>query len=126
MSGSETKASSASGTAGLTVGHASPVELTESWGKGFWDLTSFTMQMALVIVTGYVLASSPPIARVVGRLARLPRTARGATVLLALFSMLASWLNWGFSLIFGALLAREMARLRPEADYRALAASSDV
>ena len=110
--------------AGLTVGHASPVELTESWGKGFWDLTSFTMQMALVIVTGYVLASSRPIARVIERLARLPRTARGATVLLALFSLAASWINWGFSLVFGALLAREMARLRPEADYRALAASS--
>jgi short-chain fatty acids transporter len=110
--------------AGLTVGHASPIELTESWGKGFWDLTSFTMQMALVIVTGYVLASSRPIAHLIGRLARLPRTARGATVLLALFSMLASWVNWGFSLVFGALLAREMARVRPEADYRALAASS--
>ena len=58
--------------AGLTVGHASPVDLTESWGKGFWDLTSFTMQMVLVIVTGYVLASSRPIARLIGWLARLP------------------------------------------------------
>jgi short-chain fatty acids transporter len=38
--------------------------------------------------------------------------------------MLTSWVNWGFSLIFSALLARETARHRPEADYRALAASS--
>jgi short-chain fatty acids transporter len=44
--------------------------------------------------------------------------------MVAVFSMCASWLNWGFSLIFGALLARETARRRPEADYRALAASS--
>ena len=110
--------------AGLLVGHASPLELTESWGKGFWDLTSFTMQMALVIITGYVLASSRPIARVIEQLARVPTSARSATVMVALFSMLASWLNWGFSLVFGALLAREAARHRPEADYRALAASS--
>ena len=110
--------------AGLMVGHASPVQLTESWGKGFWDLTSFTMQMALVIVTGYVLASSRPVAKIIESLALLPRSARGATVMVALFSMLASWLNWGFSLVFGALLARQVARLRPEADYRALAASS--
>ena len=110
--------------AGLTVGHASPIELTESWGKGFWDLTSFTMQMVLVIVTGYVLASSRPAARAIGWLARLPGTARGATVMLAVFSMTSSLLNWGFSLVFVALLARETARLRPEADYRALAASS--
>jgi short-chain fatty acids transporter len=82
------------------------------------------MTRAICIVNGYVLASSRPVARAIVALARLPRTARGATVMVALFSMTASWLNWGFSLIFGALLARETARHRPEADYRALAASS--
>jgi short-chain fatty acids transporter len=82
------------------------------------------MQMALVIVTGYVLAASRPVALAIARLARLPRSARAATVMVALFSMTTSWLNWGFSLIFSALLARETARHRPEADYRALAASS--
>ena len=110
--------------AGLTVAHAGPAELVTSWGKGFWELVPFTMQMALIIVTGYVLASSRPVALAIAWLARLPRTARGATVMVAVFSMTAAWCNWGFSLIFGALLARETARHRPEADYRALAASS--
>jgi short-chain fatty acids transporter len=110
--------------AGLAVAHASPAELATSWGNGFWELVPFTMQMALIIVTGYVLASSRPVALGIAALAGLPRTARGATVMVAVFSMGASWLNWGFSLIFGALLARETARRRPEADYRALAASS--
>jgi short-chain fatty acids transporter len=109
---------------GLAVARATPVDLVRSWGKGFWELVPFTMQMALIIVTGYVLASSRPVARLIAGLARLPKTARGATVMVAVFSMLASWLNWGFSLIFGALLARETARQRPEADYRALAAAS--
>ncbi len=98
--------------------------LLESWGKGFWELVPFAMQMALIIVTGYVLATSRPVARAITRLARIPRTARGATAMVALFAMATSWVNWGFSLIFGALLARETARQRPEADYRALAASS--
>jgi short-chain fatty acids transporter len=80
--------------------------------------------MALVIVTGYVLATSRPVALAITRLARVPRSAREALVLVALFAMVTSWLNWGFSLIFGALLAREVARNRPEVDYRALAASS--
>jgi len=110
--------------AGLAVARAAPAELVESWGKGFWELLPFTMQMALIIVTGYVLASSRPVAVAIARLARVPRTARGAVVTIAVFSMLTSWVNWGFSLIFGALLARETARHRPEADYRALGASS--
>jgi short-chain fatty acids transporter len=44
--------------------------------------------------------------------------------MVAVFAMATSWLNWGFSLIVSAMLAREVARRRPDADYRALAASS--
>ena len=36
--------------------------------------------------------------------------------------MLASYLNWAFSLIFAAILAKEVARNVPRADYRALGA----
>jgi short-chain fatty acids transporter len=109
---------------GVLVAGASPVAVVESWGKGFWELIPFTMQMALIIVTGYVLASSRLVALAIVALARLPRSARAATTMVAAFSMLTAWVNWGFSLIFAALLAREVARHRPEADYRALAASS--
>ncbi len=109
---------------GLVAGHAAPLALVDAWGKGFWELLPFTMQMALVIVTGYVLATSRPVALAIARLAQVPRSARQAIVLVALFAMVTAWLNWGFSLIFGALLAREVARHRPEVDYRALAASS--
>jgi short-chain fatty acids transporter len=109
---------------GVGLDRAPVPTLLESWGKGFWELIPFAMQMALIIVTGYVLATSRPVARAVTHLARIPRTARGATAMVAFFAMATSWVNWGFSLIFGALLARETARHRPEADYRALAASS--
>lgn len=109
---------------GLVVGHAAPPALVDAWGKGFWELLPFTMQMALVIVTGYVLATSRPVALAIARLARVPRSARQAIVLVAVFAMVTSWLNWGFSLVFGALLAREVARHRADVDYRALAASS--
>src|SRR5207249_9322635 len=36
----------------------------------------------------------------------------------------SSWLNWGFSLVFSAVLAREVARRVDGVDYRALAAAS--
>ena len=60
--------------AGLAVAHAAPGGLVTSWGHGFWELVPFTMQMALIIVTGYVLASSRPVALAIAALARLPRT----------------------------------------------------
>src|SRR4051794_21895210 len=34
---------------------AHPVQLLEIWGGGFWELLQFTLQMALIIITGYVV-----------------------------------------------------------------------
>ena len=89
-----------------------------------WDLLAFTMQMVLVLVTGHVLATAPPIFRLIERLAAWPQSGRGAVALVTLFALASSWFNWGFSLIFSAVLAREIARRRPDADYRALGAAS--
>jgi len=96
-----------------------------AFGDGFWSLIPFTMQMVFVVIGGYVVATSPPIAGVVERLARIPRSGRGAIAGVALVSMLASLLNWGFSLIFAGLLVRALARRADlRVDYRAAGAAA--
>ena len=106
---------------------ATPATLTQTvdaWGRGFWDLIPFTLQMALVIITGHVLATSPPMRRLVRAIASWPRSPRGAVALVTFFALSASWFNWGFSLVFSAVLAIEIARRMEGVDYRALAAAS--
>lgn len=107
---------------------AGPTKILDAWGKGFWSLLPFTLQMAMIIISGHVVASAPVVARCIARIAALPTSARGAVALLSVVAMLTSWLNWGFSLIFSAMLAqeiaRQMARREVAVDYRALAASS--
>ena len=66
----------------LSIG-AAPVQIARSFGTGFWSLIPFTMQMAFIIIGGYVVADSPPITRLVERLAAWPRTSRGAVALVA-------------------------------------------
>src|SRR5262249_45237364 len=110
--------------AGLAIGVPAR-DLVQAWGQGFPDLLAFTMQMVLVIVTGYVVASSRPVYRLIWFVAeRSPRSARGAVAMVTVFALSSSWINWGFSLIFSAVLAKEVARRRPGVDYRALAAAS--
>ncbi|MFG1907149.1 short-chain fatty acid transporter [Kribbella sp. NPDC048928] len=96
--------------------------LVDAWGVGFWSLITFTLQMAMIIIGGYAVATSGPIARLITRLARIPKSPRSAVAFVAGVAMLASYLNWAFSLIFAAILAREVARNVPKADYRALGA----
>ena len=79
-------------------------------GKGFWSLIPFTMQMAMIIIGGYVVASAPAVYWVIQRLASVPSTPSGAVAFVALFSMLTSLVSWGFSLIFSGLLVRELVR----------------
>jgi short-chain fatty acids transporter len=110
--------------AALTGTAASFGDIADIWGSGFWELIPFTMQMALVIITGYVLASSPPMGRLIRRLAGVPATPRAAVAWVTLFALVSSWFNWGFSLAFSAVFAREVARRVPAVDYRAVAAAS--
>ena len=107
------------------INGASPMAVSKQFGVGFWSIIPFTMQMAFVAITGYVVASSPPAARLIERLAAMPATGRGAVGFVALISMLASMLNWGLSLIFGSLLVKALAaRQELRMDYRAAAAAA--
>ncbi|WP_202594157.1 short-chain fatty acid transporter [Frateuria defendens] len=104
---------------------ATPTVTVNTFGEGFWSLIPFTMQMAFVVIGGYVVATAPVVARFIDVLARVPRSGRGAICYVGLVSMLASLLSWGFSLVFGGLLVRALAR-RTELrmDYRAAAAAA--
>jgi len=99
--------------------HESPTNLAIQAGKSFWSLVPFTMQMVMIIVGGYVVASSPIVNRVIVALAGVPKTPRGAVAMVALFSMLTSLISWGLSLIFSGLFVRELARRMKGLDYRA-------
>lgn len=112
----------AAAAAMLTQG-TGPTELVQMWGDGFWELLSFAMQMLLVLVTGFILASSPPVRRVLARIAGLARSRGTAIVLVTLVSLVAAWVNWGFGLVVGAIFAKEVAR-QVRVDYRLLVASA--
>ena len=110
--------------AALGATPSSIVQVVDAWGRGFWELIPFTLQMSLIIITGHVLATSQPMGRVIRAIAGWPTTPRGAVALVTFVTLAASWFNWGFSLVFGAVLAREVARRVEGVDYRALAAAS--
>lgn len=109
--------------ASVTIGN-SVVQTSEWFGAGFWDLVAFTMQMAMIIVTGYALATAAPVYWIIRRMAEFPRNGRSAAAYVGLFSMLSSLLSWSFSLIFSGLLAREVAHRVRDADYRAVGAAA--
>ena len=71
-----------------------PVQVGVDFGKSFWTLIPFTMQMAFVVIAGYIVAVSPPVKKLVFILAAVPKTPRFAVAYVAFMVMIASLLSW--------------------------------
>ena len=103
-----------------------PIALINAWGNsdGFWGLLSFSMQMALVLVLGSAMASAQVVKNFLAKIATLANDKKSAILVTTFVSVICCWLNWGFGLIAGALLAKEVARRVRGVDYRLLIASA--
>lgn len=108
---------------GLLIGE-SPAKLVLEGGKSFWILIPFTMQMALIIIGGYVVATTPAVYMIIQKVAGITTKPRVAIAWIAFFSMATSLISWGLSLIFSGLLVREMSRKIKGMDYRAAGAAA--
>src|ERR1041385_5525522 len=81
--------------ASVAVGN-SPLKTATWFGSGFWELVKFTMQMVLILITGYAVATAPPVYRLITRLSEMKTSPRGAVAFVALFSMISSLFSWSF------------------------------
>jgi short-chain fatty acids transporter len=88
----------------------SALELVDFWGKEFWSLNAFAMQMVFVLLAGHMLASTPLIQGLLGKMVKRVETERTALILISLFSILTCFLNWGFGLIVSGIFAVELAK----------------
>ncbi|MFC4277676.1 short-chain fatty acid transporter [Achromobacter aloeverae] len=83
--------------------------ITREWGKGFWSLLAFTTQMAVILAMGYVLATAPLTDRLLDRIVSHVHQPRTAIIVATLVGGIGSYLNWGFGLVIGGVVAKKLA-----------------
>jgi len=110
---------------GIVAGE-SPIQLGLEAGKNFWTLVPFTMQMVMVIIGGYVVASTSLVRRGTHWLAGIPKTPRGAVAMVAFVATTSSLISWGLSPILSAFLVREMSGRVKGMDYRAAGTAASL
>jgi short-chain fatty acids transporter len=101
---------------GLT--DSGPVDIVRGWGDGLIGLLAFMTQISLVLLFGYVLASTRQVRRLLVKAASLPKTPVQAYAEVTLAAAVASLLSWGLGLMVGVLLAQELARQGRERGMR--------
>jgi short-chain fatty acids transporter len=84
-------------------------DVTAAWGEGFWSLLAFTTQMAVILAMGYVLANAPVVDRLLDAIVSRVEKPRTAVVVATLVGAIGSYLNWGFGLVIGGIVAKKLA-----------------
>jgi len=99
-------------------------KLITTWGDGIYGIIAFAFQMILILVTGHCLALTPAVNRILVAIAGIGNTPTKAGMIVAFAAGICSWINWGFGLIVGGLLALEVAKRTRAADFPFLIASA--
>src|SRR5262245_17836260 len=103
---------------------AGAVQIVTASYDGIWNILAFATQMALILSTGVALAAAPPVKRLLEKIASIPARQASAAVTVFLAGAIGSWLNWGFGLVVGALVAREVAKKIRDVDFGLIVASA--
>jgi short-chain fatty acids transporter len=86
-------------------------EILQFWKKGFWELLEFTMQMVLILVFGHTLALSKPVEKWLNIISESVKNNTQAVLLTGTLALLGGYLNWGFGLVLGAIMARKIGEV---------------
>ncbi|WP_339924569.1 TIGR00366 family protein [uncultured Cyclobacterium sp.] len=86
----------------------SPMEIIKFWYMGFFDLLGFSMQIVLIIITGFSIALSPLVKRGIGALSTYIKTPAQVYFVVVFIGMLLSMISFGW-VVITCVLARELA-----------------
>jgi short-chain fatty acids transporter len=113
----------ATGLTAMVWVDATPMGIITGWYDGFWMLLEFGMQMVLILATGYAIALSEPVTRLIDRLAgRISSPGQVYAVVLIGGGVLVL-VSWGW-VVLTAVLARELASRIRGVDYPYLIAAT--
>ena len=100
---------------------AGPKQVIDAWYKGFWTLLEFGMQIVLLLTTGFAIALSPAIGRLIDRVALLARGPGSVYFIVGVVGGVFALVSWGWA-VLTAVLARELASRVKGVDYAYLTA----
>ncbi len=96
------------GVIAIILTDSKPIEVLDGWYKGFWNLLSFGMQIALIIITAYCIAQSTTVKHAIDRLTLVIKSPTQVYLVVIALGALLSFISFGM-VVITAILARELA-----------------
>lgn len=95
--------------AALGLTKSSIFQLVNWYADSFWILLTFSMQLCVLMITGFVVADSKLVKRGIVWLLDLPKTPKATIILYCLVGGAVAWVHWGVGLMFCLIMGRELA-----------------
>jgi len=92
--------------------------LVEAWGLGFWTLLELAMQMALILITGSLIAGSPPVRAFLYKVASKPNNMGQAIILVMAIIPIINWFHFGLGIMLGIHLGRHVIYAAKRKGYK--------
>lgn len=92
--------------------------LVEAWGLGFWTLLELAMQMALILITGSLIAGSPPVKKFLVTVASRPNNMGQAVLLVMAIIPIINWFHFGLGIMLGIHLGRHIIYAAKRKGYK--------
>ncbi len=93
----------------ISVADYTVLGTVDAWGNNFWQLLTFSAQIAMTLITGYALSNTPPVRRALVAFAGTVRTPAGAYVLVCFSAGVGALVAWSIGFVIGAIIARQTA-----------------
>lgn len=87
---------------------STPLSLLDNWWQGLWELLTFAMQMALVVITGGAVAQTRVVSNFIDKIAAKPKNGKQAAMLISFVAIVLSYIHYGLSTTIGAILAKRI------------------
>lgn len=87
------------------------------WVAGFWNLLTFGMQMSLIMITGNVIAISPPVQKIMKRIAYIPNNWMSAYAITITISWILTFIHWGIGMMCCIAMLRNVLVASREKGY---------
>ncbi len=100
-----------------------PQHILFGWYAGITTIFTFAFQMILILVTGHALASARLVKHGMQQVCVLAVGPRSALTVVFFGGCITTFFNWGFGLVIGAMLSKEVAK-RVRVDFAWLVAAS--
>ncbi|MFO1143078.1 MAG: TIGR00366 family protein [Amaricoccus sp.] len=95
--------------AALLLTDHGPLQLIDDYAQGFWVLLTFAMQLTVMMITGFVVADSKSVRRVIERIIGLTSGPKSTLLVFCMIVGAASWLHWAAGMMIAIVMGKEVA-----------------